>query len=304
MVADLVREFAPLELVADADFSGLQRVNSKFYFKRRSGRWREADVIWMLPTRAGRGFYFYLLIEFQSEIDPWMAVRGQVYQGLLWQQVIDERKLEADMGLPALLVLVLYNGEGCWTAATTTSELIPLAPDSTLWQWQPRVRYCLLDMGRIPNEELARRSSLVALLFRLEQSHSPEGLRTLLEEVIGWFRKHPGCERLQALFTELIRDAFARHGMSLPGIVDLSEVKSMLTIDFEPWKRRWVAEGKAEGKAAGKAEALICFLVARFGTVPPSWRKLIEEAEVVTLERWLERAGVAPDLPSVFNPPR
>jgi len=33
--------------------------------------------------------HFYLLIEFQSDIDAWMAVRTQVYQGLLWQQVID-----------------------------------------------------------------------------------------------------------------------------------------------------------------------------------------------------------------------
>lgn len=73
------------------------------------------------------------------------------------------------------------------------------------------------------------------------------------------------------------------------------EVRSMLTIDFEPWKKRWRAEGKAE--------ALISILAGRFGTVPPLWRKRIEEAELVTLERWLERAVVAPDLSSVFNSP-
>jgi hypothetical protein len=185
-----------------------------------------------------------------------------------------------------------------------TSELIALSSDSTPWQWQPRVRYCLLDMGGFPKDELARRSSLVALLFRLEQRHSPEGLEELLNEVIGWFREHEGCERLQGLFTELIREALARHQMSLSGSVNLSEVKSMLTIDFEPWKKQWLAEGEAKGKAEGKAEALISLLAGRFGTVAPSWRERIRAAEIVTLEHWIDRAIVAPDLPSVFNPPR
>jgi hypothetical protein len=180
MVEGLVREFVPRGLVAGLDFSGLQRVNPKFHSGRRSARRREGDVIWRLPTREGSDIYLYLLIEFQSERDRWMAVRTQVYQGLLWQQVIDEQK--AGARLPPLLLLVLYNGERRWKAATTTSELIALSPDSPLWPWQPQVRYYLLDMGAFPKDALARRSSLVALLFRLEQRHSPEGLKELLDE--------------------------------------------------------------------------------------------------------------------------
>jgi hypothetical protein len=93
-----------------------------------------------------------------------------------------QSQLQAGMRLPPLLLLVLYNGERRWKAATTTSELIALSPDSALWPWQPQVRYYLLDMGGFPQDELARRSSLVALLFRLEQRHSPQGLKELLDE--------------------------------------------------------------------------------------------------------------------------
>lgn len=95
-----MREFGPRRLVADLDFSGLQRVNPKFHPSRRSARRREADVIWRLPVRQGSDIHLYLLIEFQSEIDGWMAVRTQVYQSLLWQQVIDEHRLQAGMQLP------------------------------------------------------------------------------------------------------------------------------------------------------------------------------------------------------------
>jgi hypothetical protein len=208
-------------------------------------------------------------------------------------------------------LLVLYNGERRWKAATTTSELIALSSDSALWPWQPQVRYHLLDMGAFPKNELARRSSLVALLFRFEQQYSPEGLKELLGEVIGWFRRHQGHERLQGLFTELIREALARRGVKLSGSGNLLEAKTMKTMflaHFDAWKEQWLAKGKAEGlaegEAKGKAEALICLLAERFGAVAPSRQKRIRGAKLVTLERWFKRAIVAPDLPSVFNSPR
>ena len=185
-----------------------------------------------MPIREGSHVYLYVLIEFQSESDSWMAVRTQVYQGLLWQQVIDEQKLKAGARLPPLLLLVLYNGEPRWKAAATTHELIALSPDSTLWPWQPHGRYDLMDMGAFPKDELARRSSLVALLFRLEQRHSPESLKGLLDEVIGWFRQHEGYERLRGLFAELIREALAAIGVKLSGSGSLSEMKTMKTDAF------------------------------------------------------------------------
>lgn len=303
-----MREFVPRALVAGLDFSGLQRINPKFHCGGRSARRREGDVIWRLPTCEGSDIYLYLLIEFQSQSDAWMAVRTQVYQGLLWQQVIDEQKLRAPAQLPPLLLLVLYNGERRWKGATAIRELIGLSPDSALWPWQPQIRYYLLDMGAFPKDKLARRASLAALLFRLEQRHSPEEIHTLLDDVISWFRQHEGYERLQKLFAELVREIFAGRGVKLSKSGSLPQMKTMLSTQFEAWKEQWVAEakaeGKAEGRAEGKAEALVCLLAQRFGAVAPSWQKRIRGAKLATLERWFKRAIVAPDLPSVFNPPR
>jgi hypothetical protein len=304
MVEGLVREFAPQGLVADLDFCRLQRVNPKFHSGGRSARRREGDVIWRLPAHQESDIYLYILIEFQSECDGWMAVRTQVYQGLLWQQVIDEQKPRAGARLPPLLSLVLYNGERRWKAAGTTGELIAIPPDSALWHWQPQARYHVLDMGGFPKDELARHSSLVALLFRLEQRHSPEGLRELVDEVSSWFRRNAGHERLQGLFIELILEACAACGAKLSGSGNLLKEKSMLATSIKAWKDQWLAEGEARGKAEGKAEALVCLLAERFGEVGPSWEKRIRGAELVTLERWFKRAIVAPDLPSVFDSPR
>ncbi len=93
-------------------------------------------------------------------------------------------------------------------------------------------------------------------------------------------------------------------------------MKTNLATLGEAWKKQWLAEGetkglvrgkvegRVEGKAEGKAEALVCLLAQRFGAVAPSWQKRIHGAKLATLERWFKRAIVAPDIPSVFNPPR
>jgi Putative transposase, YhgA-like len=303
MVEMLVREFVPQALAAGLDFSRLQRVNTKFHTGRRSARRREGDVIWRLPTRGdGSDIYLYLLLEFQSSDDWWMSVRAQIYQGLLWQQVIDEHKLKAGARLPPLLLLVIYNGLAAWKAPTQTRELIALSPDSPLWSWQPQVRYYLLDTGAFPGDELARRRSLVALLFRLERPLAPKELERLRGEVSGWFRRHPDHGRLRSLFAELVRQAFKGLGVKVPQSIDLLEMKmkSNLATIGETWRQQALIQGRVEGKA----EALVCLLVERFGTLAPSLRTRIRRARLATLDRWFKRAIAAPDLRSVFNAPR
>jgi len=305
MVEELVREFVPEALAAGLDFSRLQRVNPKFHIARQSAERRASDVIWRLPTREGAEVYLYLLLEFQSTSDWWMAVRTQVYQGLLWQQVIQEKALNSPKRLPPVMLLVLYNGKRRWRAPTRLTELIDLAPGSALWPWQPQARYHLLDMGAFAAGELTGRESLAALLFRLEQEHPPVQLEGLVDEVIGWFRRHPGLGELKRLFTELVGAAISSTGIQVQVPHDLVEVKSMLATIGKVWREEWLAQGRAEGevkgKAEGKAESLVRLLTARFGPLPPAVRKGIDTADLATLERWFDHAIDASDLSTVFG---
>jgi hypothetical protein len=84
-------------------------------------------------------------------------------------------------------------------------------------------------------------------------------------------------------------------------------MKTMFLSQMDTWKKDLVAEARSEamaaGKAEGKAEVLIDLLAEKFGTVAPPWLKLIQGADLATLDLWLKRIIVAPDLPSVFKPP-
>jgi hypothetical protein len=307
LVEQLIRTFVPEAMAAGLLFERMERVNAKFHAEALDGEThrREGDVIWRLPTEGGPDLFLYVLVEFQSRIDWWMAVRTQIYEGLLWQQLIAERKLTAGDALPPVLMLVLYNGEARWNAPVATADLIALPTESPLWPWQPQIRYHLLDMGAPASGLPAERDSLAALLFRLEQDHPPEALTALIGEVIDWFRNHPGHETLRQLFRELVFQAVAGLGVSMPVPAELTEMQTMLATLGERWKRDWLAEGRAEGRVEGRvegrAQALIRLAEQRFGALSAALRARVMAADAGTIEGWLDRLLTATSLETLFD---
>jgi predicted transposase YdaD len=137
MVEDLLRGFVREEWVQHLDFSTLERVGSSYVTEDL--REREDDTIWRL--RWGEEWlYVYLLLEFQSTIDRFMAVRVMVYLGLLYQDLIKTKQLTRTGRLPPVLPVVLYNGKPRWTAAEEIAELIEAVPGE-LGHYRPRLRY-------------------------------------------------------------------------------------------------------------------------------------------------------------------
>jgi len=61
------------------------------------------------------------------------------------------------------------------------------------------------------------------------------------------------------------------------------------------------AKGRAEGEAKGKAEALMRLLERRFGPIPDDLHSQVAGADLVTLDRWFDRALDASALDAVFG---
>ena len=125
LVADLLKGFVAEEWVQELDFTTLERQSGSYVSEDL--RPRADDVVWRARWRE-RWVYVYLLLEFQSEVDPWMAVRLLVYVGLLYQDLIRAGQLTEAGQLPPVLPLVLYNGRSRWTAPTTMAALLASAP--------------------------------------------------------------------------------------------------------------------------------------------------------------------------------
>jgi predicted transposase/invertase (TIGR01784 family) len=292
MVEQLVRSFVREEWIRSLDFSTLERVSGSYVTPEL--RSRESDVVWRLRWKGEGWLYVYLLIEFQSTVDPFMALRVMVYLGLLYQSLVQQRQLTPSGKLPPVLPLVLYNGIPPWGAARELAELIEAVPEG-LEQYRPRLRYCLLDEARIPDSELESLHNLVATLIRLEKSRGPEDITRVLS-ALSELLQDPSLADLRRTFSIWISGVLlpARvPGIAVPQVTDLQEVKSMLAERVMEWTREWKQEGLEEGieKARG---VLLRELERRFGPLPEEVRQRV--AAVASIEDLTElslRAGAA-----------
>ena len=223
-------------------------------------RRRQGDLLWRVRFR-DRWLYVLVLLEFQSSVDPNMALRLLVYTGLLYQDLIRRGALEQDEKLPPVLPIVFYNGRSRWTAAFEISDLI--APVSeTLARYQPSQRYALVDVGRYGDEDLPQRN-LVSALIALENSRSAADLKRAVDALADWLRG-PGERALRRSFGEWIRQVLwpGRFGsVEPPAMPRLEEEQMMLAERVQEWTEELLREGLEKGRA--EERALLCRMAGR-----------------------------------------
>jgi predicted transposase YdaD len=85
MVTDLLKGFVKEAWVQQCDFSTLEKVSGSYV--KDDLRGCEDDLIWRIRW-GNEWLYVYLLLEFQSSVDHFMAVRISGYLALLYQAFI------------------------------------------------------------------------------------------------------------------------------------------------------------------------------------------------------------------------
>jgi hypothetical protein len=309
IVAQFLRGFVDEPALADVDLDGMEPLPTKFH--ARTGERREGDMAWRIPRREGGDAYLALLLEFQSRSDQYMALRMLVYSGLLMQQLIDERRVAAGGKLPPLLPVVLFNGGTPWLATQALRDLIALPHASTLWIYQPAMRYYLVSTRTFSDAELDARDSLVALYFRLEAPAEPGQKLPVLDAIIAWIDRHPGFSGLRAVFRDLLATMINTMDPKLRVPDNLLEARNMFEAETEQWKRNYKSEGRKEGRQEGRQEGrkegaatiLLRLLEHRFGVLPEVVRDRVQAADTNLLTAWGMRILTAESLDGVFADP-
>lgn len=253
MVRDLLAGFVPLPWVAGLDLAAFERVNASYVSD--AGEQRHDDMVWRLRI-GGDWVYLYLLLEFQSRSDNWMALRMQVYVGLLLQDLLRQHQLTASGKLPPVLPVVLYNGVKPWSAATRLSQLM-LAPPEGLADLQPQQKYLVIDQSMYEPEVLAEKVNLVAAIFRLERRRSSADIRDVLAKLARWL-SHEKNATLRTGLTHWVVTCLNRQriGANMPFVNDLTEVSEMYNRQFKTFEEEWEYEAVEKGKLLGKQEGL------------------------------------------------
>lgn len=302
LVRDLLQGFVQEAWIDDLDLSTLEKTQSSYVSDDL--REREDDAIWRVRCR-DEWIYVYILIEFQSTVDRFMAVRLMVYIGLLYQDLIRTGQLLENGKLPPVFPLVLYNGKQEWTCASSVQELIQDVPGG-LSKYRPTLTYLLLDESRHQMQGVSA-DNLVAAIFRLEQSNEPADVRVMVQNLIEWL-KAPEQLSLRRAFAVWIRRVLLPvrlPGQSLPEINDLMEVDAMLAERVKEWTHEWEAKGMQKGMQKGRQEGqsgiLLSQMRLKFGELDAGIVAKIQSADTTQLTLWSERILSAKTIEDIFQ---
>jgi putative YhgA-like transposase len=290
MVEELLRGFLHGDWIQRLDFSTLERVSNSFVSDDL--RERHSDLIWRLRLRGDekRWVYLYLLLEFQSTSDPFMAVRLLTYVGLLLEEIIRKENLKTGERLPAVLPLVLYSGRGRWRAPLRLETHFAPVPKA-LRRHLPRLTYLLLDERRLDLDRPGLERNPTAAFFQVETNETGEALPSLYRQLRD--RLPPGDSDLRrtidAWFSRVVQRTVPE--TIIPEGVNFEEA-SMLEENLILWSEKIRKEALREGRKEGRREAreearrkiqegmrkvLLQQMTLRFGRLPEKVRRRVEQ---------------------------
>ncbi len=345
-IQDLLRGFVGEDWVDLLDFETLEKVNGSYVTDDL--RDKEDDLIWRIHMKNGKGttakdakddwIYVYLLLEFQSRVDKFMAVRIMTYIGLLYQDLIKSKKIKGKAKkLPPVFPLVLYNGLKPWKAEREVENVIEPVPKS-LAAYRPSLRYFLLDEGTVDEERLNQEGNAVARLIEIEKTTDPAKLPPLLKKLLKEFNAPHNTELRRGFVVWINRIVLKRFEPfdNLPEMDDLPEMEEMIGERIDIWKRelkrqykleglqegreegrekgreegriegiqlgekRGIQLGERKGKLEGQIQLLLRFLMRRFGVLPPAVVTQIHAGSLEQVEQWFDASMDAPHLGAVF----
>jgi predicted transposase/invertase (TIGR01784 family) len=250
MVKDLLQGFVHQGWVKSLDFKSLEKVNASYV--SRDLRERHDDVVWKIKFKK-KWLYIYILIEFQSTVDPFMAVRLLSYIALLYEDLIKSKKVRGRQKLPPILPIVLYNGERRWNAPTQLSGLVEKAPES-LAKYTPQMEYLLIDEGAYANSQLAALKNVVAAIFRLEKDASPATLMNVSVCLVDWLKTPELAKLRQEIAGFLDRVYFEGKPYAEKFLLSASnpeEVRAMLAQQVEKMHKALIQKGIEKGEKLG-----------------------------------------------------
>ena len=185
----LIETFVTEDWVKEIDFDLCQKIDKSFISEHYKET--ESDIIYQIKFK-NKNAYIYLLLEFQSSVSWYMALRMLNYVSNFYMDYIETHKKSRK--LPPLFPLVLYNGDAKWTAATDFKALLE-QPD-LLKHYAPHLHYFKIAENEYSTESLLKISNLVSTLFLAEKGDDIQLIKT---ELLNLFDKQEDKQAISIL---------------------------------------------------------------------------------------------------------
>jgi predicted transposase YdaD len=321
----LLRHNLPASLVAEVDWSSLRRESGTLADWDRETR---KDLLFSARCRHAvrEAPPHFFLVEHQSSVDPWMALRLHDYA---WRLIQHWRALHPRSRLiPEVTSLVVYpRQDRGWSAALRLEDYYPVRVmaegEKPRRCCAPRSEYLL---AAIQSEQAARAYAGPALVPLGLLVLSFAGTRQMASRLPHWsdlFAQVHATDGPQTLYRVVRyvhhlgdKAAVASLRHVLHSIMESTRAETFMRTMAEELReqghRQGLAEGEARGEARGVAKgvakglarALLRLLDSKGIHVDDIARQRIQSCmDVATLERWLDRALSSSQLSEVLDGP-
>ncbi|WNG62270.1 Rpn family recombination-promoting nuclease/putative transposase [Archangium gephyra] len=317
-----LRAVLPAHVISEVDWSSLRQESGSVVDPEL--RETESDLLFTARLHSGRSLLLYVLLEHQSSVDPWMALRMLRYvvrQVERWRQAHPE-----STRLPVIIPLVMYHGpDGAWTAPRRVEELFDLPEaeeDRERWRaLVPRFEYLLDDLTAEREEALRARSGppLARLAWLvLRYGRTRELARKLPDWTALFAQVQAGLEGAEHLvvvirYLQWMGDGAAIRAATrqvLHSVLDAqraevlmgSWAEEMIEQGVQKGLAQGVAQGVAQGRLQERAEVVLRILTARGVHADEAARqRILSCTDGETLDRWFDRALNATTLRDVLD---
>jgi hypothetical protein len=310
-----LRAVLPAHVVSEVDWSSLRREPGSVVDPEL--RETESDLLFTARLRTGQPLLLYVLLEHQSSVDPWMALRMLRYvvrQVERWRTEHPE-----NTRLPLIIPLVMYHGpDGAWTAPRRVEELFDL-PGEERERWRalvPRFEYLLDDLTAEREEALSARSGppLARLAWLVLRYGRTGDLARKLPDWVTLFAQvqadAEGAEHLVVVIRYLLWVGdVAVHTAArrvLHSVLDEQRAEELMGSWAEEMIKRGLQQGLAQGLqqglSRGRAEDVLRILSKRGVQVDEAARqRILTCSDLTTLDLWFDRSLTATTLADVLD---
>ena len=176
----LLAEYLPREVAALLDPGTLPEAVEGSFVDADASR-TQCDALFRVRLKGGHQARIYVLLEHKSNVDAGTPLQILKYMANIWLREIEDGT--ARDGLPPIIPLVFYHGQGRWTAARLVAEMIE-APDE-LAPFLREFAYVLHDLGEIAPLRLSRTREVRAGLLALKVVHADAIPPEILDQMTG-----------------------------------------------------------------------------------------------------------------------
>jgi predicted transposase/invertase (TIGR01784 family) len=168
LLVDMIQSFVKSSWRKEITKDNIELVNKSYILSDYEEL--ESDIVYK-ATIEDKEVIFYILLEFQSYVDYSMPIRLFLYMSEIWREVLKNTKQtevkSKEFKLPAIVPLVLYNGEYKWTVERKFKNIINKSElfGNNIIDFE----YILIDINKYEKEELMELKNIASAVFLLDQ---------------------------------------------------------------------------------------------------------------------------------------